>query len=235
MAYFGHAAAVVVPALRTPARTAADVLRAFDRLVSRDAARVADAGIEPRVALGLLADVAPTRTHLEVYDRIATEADAGRLAAIGPIVFSNLAVAEPQVEVAAATGLPLLVRTSRAGRSGVESALEHASSLGVSPASIVFDGCGYMEARAVLDGGAWASLDLSPDGLGNGAVDLVCRYGKLLFERAMFSAGGGTSVDVLAFARAAERLSEAGQRGAGVLFANPLRVFGAEGGIAPST
>lgn len=217
--------------MRTPARTARDVLRAFDRLIERDAPRVADAGIEPRVALGLLADVAPTRTHLEVYDRIAAEANAGRLAAIGPVEFSNPAVATPQVEVAAATGLPLLVRTSRAGRAGVDSALAHASSLGVSPASIVFDGCGFTEVRAVLDGGAWASLDLSPDGLGAGAVDLVCRYGDLLVERAMFSAGGGSSIDVLAFARAAERLLEAGQRGSGVLFANPLRVFGAAGGI----
>ncbi len=233
LAYFGTSAALLVPPRTAPSHAADDLLAAFHDLMEVQRPRVRDCGIQTAMCLGLHPEQRPLRTHHEVFQSLRAWAAAGELAAIGVLSVDTVDDAEPQLEIAAEFGLPVVVSASQSpNRVAVEAFVRMATASGVPAPRLVFDGCDYVSLRAVLEAGAVASLDLSPNGLSTDAVAMVHRYGEGVLRRVVFSSAGGSVIDVLACGKAARRLQEIGFAADAIenaMFGNAAALWGLEG------
>lgn len=209
LAYFGLCGALFVAPRGARSDSAERVIDRFERTRHRAEAYAAEHRVPAGVGLGLIARSAPRRAHPEVRVELEKLAAKNALSAVGPIEWPDESeVAQWQLELAAAHGLPVLVELPpRLGSAVVGTLFEAAAAAGVAGEQLVVVGVDFTNVRSIADRGAYTVADLSPAGLGwEAAADLVERYQRAISRRMMLSASAHASFDVLAAARFAERL-----------------------------
>ena len=209
LAYFGLRGALLVSAQGTSSDRAEAVIERFSNVLGRAVVLDADHDVAARVALALAADAAPRRSHPEVRTALESHADAGAIAAIGPIHWPDASpTAAWQLDVAASRNLAVVAQVPRhTGHAPLDSLVAAALSRGISEDRLVVFGADFTSIRTVLERGLHWIADLSPAGLGwEAAAELVERHGAPVARRMMLSISSHASFDVLAAARFAERL-----------------------------
>ena len=228
LAYFGAAGALVTPPVRRELRDA-DEARAMLEGVLLERARVIEAGIRAAVALGVHPEARPRRTHLELWPWLAERLAEPEVDALGVISLGHEESASVQCELAARAAKPVVVAIEpRAGADAVSRTAALAAEAGVPSNRLFMVGCDYTSCRAALELGALVGIDVSPAGLGTAGADLIIRYGDAGSQRFALASAGAPACDVLAVAKVACAVRDAGMKPPavdGILYGNAARFF----------
>lgn len=118
LAYFDTESAVTTAHARRQFERAEDLLAYFEELRTEECERIQACGIDPYVAVGVLPDARPRRSHPEVWTEMPEVLERGRVSAVGEIgVWSDTddqwELFERQVRLAKEAELPIIVTPPR--------------------------------------------------------------------------------------------------------------------------
>ena len=214
LAYFGLGAAVTC-ARDAGARSAADLVRHWDRLVHHETHRLQDAAIRPMVALAVHPSRIPWHGADELLHRLPRYFDDPRVVALGELGLDQGGEREEdilarQLQLAARLRKPAILHTPAKDK------LQHTRRLlalvkqsPLEPGDVLVDHVSPETFPLVRGVGCWAGFTLQPDGMDAAlASRLVARHGA---ERIVLTSdiGEGAS-DLLALPKADEALRKAG-------------------------
>ncbi len=214
MAVFGVKGALL-PAGDAVCSSAKELLAHFDTLAERERKRLDRAGIKAYLALGIHPARIPWHGVEEILAGIPHRAASGRLVAIGDIGLEKGGEREEQVflqqlELASELNLPVLVHTPERDKLRItRRTLALLRESGLAPQSVLVGHANAKTVRLIRECDFFAGLSISPTHLqAQEAVRLVRELGS---EGLIISsdAGDGTK-DILALARTASLLEEAG-------------------------
>jgi predicted metal-dependent TIM-barrel fold hydrolase len=190
------------------------VLQQLERLATKEADRLARAGITPFVAVGVHPQSLPSRGLTEVLAHLP-DLFRGRVVALGEIGLSRGGEDEEhafleQLELARRLGVPVVVHTPARDKEPLtRRTLALVKQSRIPPARVLIDHATLKTARLALEVGHHAGLSIHPESISaERAVLAVRRLGatRLCLDS---DAGAGAS-DILGLSRAAHLLGKAG-------------------------
>lgn len=118
LAYFDTESVVTTAHARRQFERAEDLLAYFEELRTEEFERIESCGIDPHVAVGVLPDARPRRSHPEVWTEMPEVLERDRVSAVGEIgvwkdTDDQWELFERQVRMAKEAGLPIIATPPR--------------------------------------------------------------------------------------------------------------------------
>jgi predicted metal-dependent TIM-barrel fold hydrolase len=238
LAYFGTERVLTAAHPIRPFRHSDDLLGYFEGLVTSEVERIRRAGLLPCVALGLLADSRPKRSHYEVWEELPIMLEMPEVVAVGEIGAwadepDEWELFERQVRLARQADLPILVATPNELKVNMTyKMMARLDKMAFPPELAMFNHLDERLVQTVAEEGFLAGVSVGPYHLDPrvaapmvaAAVEGLGSAEKIVMNSAL-RAGGG---DILSLPKVAVMLADAGVPAAEVerlVYGNAMRVF----------